>query len=357
MKVALVYDRVNKWGGAERVLLSLHKLFPDAPIFTSVYDKHHASWADVFDVKTSFLQKLQFARRSHEAFALFMPVAFESFSFKEYDVVISVTSEAAKGIITGPNTIHICYCLTPTRYLWSGYSTYFKNPMLKQLSRPAISYLRAWDKSAAKRPDKMIAISQEVKDRIATFYERDAPIIYPPVSLGAKKVVTAPKKKKKDEYFLVVSRLVPYKRIDLAIEACNKLKYPLKIIGTGSEEKKLKQLAGPTIEFLGNLSDAQMSEYYANAKGLIFPGVEDFGITVVEAQRFGIPVIAFHAGGAKETIVSGKTGMFFEKQTVDNLAKTLKLFSTFRYTREDCIIQADKFTEKIFLQKFSTILT
>jgi glycosyltransferase involved in cell wall biosynthesis len=356
MKVALVYDRVNKWGGAERVLLSLHKLFPDAPIFTSVYDPQNASWADSFDVKPSFLQKMKIARRSHEAFALFMPIAFESFSFKTYDVVISVTSEAAKGIITTPGTLHVCYCLTPTRYLWSGYNTYFTNPVLKQLSKPAVSYLRNWDKAAAKRPDKMIAISQEVKDRIATFYQRDAPIIYPPVSLG-KKISTKAKIKGKGDYFLIVSRLVGYKRIDLAIEACNKLKYKLKIVGVGSEEKRLKQIAGPTVEFLGNISDAQLSAIYEDAKGLIFPGVEDFGITVVEAQRFGKPVLAFFAGGAKETILSGKTGMFFEKQTVEDLAKSLKMFNTFQYTSEDCIKQADKFTEKIFLQKFSTIIT
>lgn len=357
MKVALVYDRINKWGGAERVLLSLHKLFPDAPIFTSVYDPENASWADPFEIKPSFLQKMKIARRTHEAFALFMPVAFESFSFKGYDVVISVTSEAAKGIITPPETLHVCYCLTPTRYLWSGYETYFKNPALKHLSKPAVSYLRNWDKAAAKRPDKMIAISEEVKDRIATYYKRDASIIYPPVSLGKSgKGKEEGKKKSKEEYFLVVSRLVPYKRVDLAIRACNKLKYPLKIVGTGSEEKRLKQIAGPTIEFLGNVPDAELATYYEHAKGLIFPGVEDFGITVVEAQRFGKPVLAFYAGGAKETLISGKTGMFFEKQTVDDLAKSLKMFNTFRYTSEDCINQAEKFTEKIFLQKFSTIL-
>lgn len=356
MKVALVYDRVNKWGGAERVLLSLHKLFPDAPIFTSVYNKNSAKWADEFDVHPSFLQKFPYARHSHETFALFMPVAFESFSFDEYDVVISVTSEAAKGIITSPKTLHICYCLTPTRYLWSGYSTYFKNPVLKHLSRPAISYLRAWDKHAAKRPDKIISISKEVQKRVLDFYHRDSEIIYPPVSLMVKK-----RKKgvlpKKDQYFLIVSRLVSYKRIDLAIKACNLLKVKLKIIGTGSEEKKLKQLAGPTVEFLGAQSDAVLADYYTNALGLIFPGIEDFGITVLEAQKFGVPVLAYNAGGAKETIIDGKTGMFFHEQTVPELAKKLKLFMKIRYNSEDCIKQAEKFTEKTFLQKFSTMIT
>jgi glycosyltransferase involved in cell wall biosynthesis len=218
-----------------------------------------------------------------------------------------------------------------------------------------VKYLRNWDKTAAKRPDKIVAISQEVKDRIATYYQRDAPIIYPPVSLG-KKVSSNGKKIKQGDYFLIVSRLVGYKRIDLAIHACNKLRYKLKIIGVGSEEKRLKQIAGPTIEFLGNISDQELTSQYENSKGLIFPGVEDFGITVVEAQRFGKPVLAFYAGGAKETILSGKTGMFFEKQTVEDLAKSLKMFNTFRYTSEECINQAEKFTEKIFLKKFSTII-
>src|SRR3989338_8390229 len=190
MKVALVYDRVNKWGGAERVLLALHELFPDAPLYTSVYDRKKASWADVFDpsagsgqgIKTSFLQKIPFSTR-HELFAALMPLAFESFSFDEYDLVISVTSEAAKGIITKPKTMHICYCLTPTRYLWSGYNDYFKNPYFRFISKPLVSYLRFWDKIAAQRPDAYIAISKEVQGRIKKYYGRESTVIYPSVTL------------------------------------------------------------------------------------------------------------------------------------------------------------------------------
>src|SRR3990172_1252396 len=163
-KVAIVYDRVNKWGGAERVLLTLHEMFPDAPLYTSVYDEKNASWAKVFsNIYTSFLQKIPFAKGNHEFLAPLMPLAFESFNFNDYDLVISVTSEAAKGIITKSGTTHICYCLTPTRYLWSGYEEYFKNPILKFISKPFVSYLRMWDKIAANRPDKIIAISTEVK--------------------------------------------------------------------------------------------------------------------------------------------------------------------------------------------------
>lgn len=184
MKVAIVYDRVNKWGGAERVLLTLHKMFPKAPLYTSVYDAKNAKWAKVFPkIYTSFLQKIPFAKSNHELLAPFMPFVFSRFNFDNYDLVISVTSEAAKGIITRPETLHVCYCLTPTRYLWSHYSLYFKNPFLKFLSKPVINYLRKLDKVSAQRPDIMIAISTEVQKRIKKYYDRDSEIIFPPCTI------------------------------------------------------------------------------------------------------------------------------------------------------------------------------
>src|SRR3989344_2621203 len=246
MKVALVYDRVNKWGGAERVLLALHKIFPDAPLYTSVYDNDKAPWAKVFKIKTSFLQNFPFASQNHEFYAPLMPLVFESFGFDEYDLVISVTSEAAKGVLTKPKTKHVCLCLTPTRYLWSGYNNYFIDPIFKLISKPFVWYLRWWDRVAAKRPDIYIAISQEVRSRIKRYYQRESVVVYPPVELSNKAKRTkhiTPNTK----YFLVVSRLVPYKRIDVAIDACNALSYPLVIVGEGSEKKRLKELAGSTI--------------------------------------------------------------------------------------------------------------
>ena len=184
LKIAVVYDRVNKWGGAERVLLTLHEMFPDAPLYTSVYDERSAPWAKVFPkVYTSFLQKIPFAKSNHEYLGWLMPMVFEQFDFGEYDLVISVTSEAAKGIITRPGTMHICYLLTPTRYLWSGYEGYFKNPFLRFFSKPVINYLRAWDKIAAMRPDKIIAISTEVRRRIKKYYGRDSEIVFPPCKI------------------------------------------------------------------------------------------------------------------------------------------------------------------------------
>src|SRR5258708_4834311 len=238
MRVAIVYDRVNKWGGAERVLLSLHEIFPEAPLYTSVYSKEKAKWVAVFPfVKTSFLQKIPLAKNHHEFLSPLMPFAFESFDFSEYDLVISVTSEFAKGIITQSQTKHICYCLTPTRYLWSGYEEYFGNTLSRKSANFLINYLRRYDVVAAQRPDLMIAISTEVQDRIKKYYGRDSKIIFPPVDIFQIS------KKTLNEYYLVVSRLVKYKKVDLAIRAFNELGLPLIIVGAGSEEKKLKRLA------------------------------------------------------------------------------------------------------------------
>lgn len=363
MKVALVYDRINKWGGAERVLLALRQLFPEAPLFTSVYDNKKAAFAKDFRITTSFLQKFPYAKSFHEYYPLLMPIAFENFSFDEYDLVISVTSEAAKGIITKPSTLHISYCLTPTRYLWSGYNDYFVNPIFKAVTKPFVSYLQTWDRVASNRPDEIIAISKEVQSRINTYYGRDSEVIYPPVSLGFSKLASSVQLEnqklnaiqldaKRLEYYLVVSRLVPYKRIDLAIEACNELGLSLKIIGTGTEEKKLNRLAGKTVEFLGNLTDEELIRYYKGCKALIFPGSEDFGISIVEAQSFGKPVIAYKKGGALETVVEGKTGEFFTPQTTKALIAVLQEFNTKNYKEKDCIINAEKFGFDKFKKRF-----
>lgn len=356
MKVALVYDRVNKFGGAERVLLALHEIFPNAPLYTSVYHPEKASWAKAFDVHTSFLQKIPFARRRHDLFAPLMPFVFESFHFDTYDLVISVTSEAAKGIKVTGKTKHVSISLTPTRYLWSGYHEYFKNRWLKFFSYPAVWYLRRWDRKAANRPLAHIAISQEVQRRIATYYGKKAAVIYPPMMLAGKRKKTTQK-----GYFLVVSRLVPYKRIDIAIEVCNRLKLPLKIIGTGSEEDKLRKIAGPTVELLGNLTDQEVVEYYNGCCAFIFPGCEDLGLTILEAQYFGKPVIAFKAGGALETIIEGRTGEFFYPQKASALKKKLQMLieskkinihkaDQIRY-KAACIRQANRFGKAQFRKK------
>lgn len=347
MKVALVYDRINKWGGAERVLLAFHRLFPNAPLYTSVYDKKKTPWADVFDVRTSFLQKFPFAMH-HELYALLMPLVFESFNFDEFDLVISVTSEAAKGIITKPQTKHICYCLTPTRYLWSGHKEYFKNPLLRFISKPIVLYLKFWDKIAAIRPDAYIAISKEVKRRIGRYYGKQSSVIYPPIWIPVESVPAAPQ----SPYYLIVSRLVPYKKIDLAIKAFNKLKLPLKIVGIGSQMNKLKAMAGPTIQFLGYLTDKELVRYYSECHALVFPGLEDFGLTILEAQGFGKPVIAFAAGGGRETIIEGKTGVFFNKSRVESLIAAINKLNNLSINSEDCTNQAKKFGFEQFRNNF-----
>lgn len=343
MKVALVYDRVNKWGGAERVLLDLKRIFPDAVLFTSVYNSKKAPWAKKFRVISSFLQKIPFANTNHEFLAPLMPLAFESFSFDEYDLVISVTSESAKGIITKPETKHICYCLTPTRYLWSGYDEYFKNPLLRVVSLPFVSYLRKWDKIAASRPDHFIAISTEVKKRIKKYYNLDSTVIFPPLFDLPKNV-----KSEKGDYFLVVSRLVSYKRVDLAIKACQELGVSLKIVGSGSEENSLKNMAKGNIEFLGDLTDETLSSYYKNCRALIFPALEDFGLVIAEAQSFGKPVIAYRGGGALDIIVEGQTGEFFDKQDVESLKRVLDKFDEGRYNSELCVKNSQRFSFERF---------
>lgn len=350
MKVALVYDRINKWGGAERVLLALHELFPDAPLFTSVYNKEKAPWAKVFDIHTSFLQNFPNASSSHELYASLMPLAFESFSFDEFDVVISVTSEAAKGIITKPHTLHICYCLTPTRYLWVKHDEYFSNKFFKFISFPAVSYLRNWDKIASQRPDMYIAISKEVQNRIKKYYGRKSEVIYPPLTLASGELASSVSRRL--PYFLLVSRLVHYKRIDLAIEAFNKLELPLKIIGVGSDEKKLRSLANSNVEFLNNLTDEDLVGYYEDCKALIFTGEEDFGLVMVEAQSFGKPVIAYQGGGALEIIEDGKTGLFFYPQTSKALIGALKKFQNAQFDLKNCIKRAELFQEKQFKKLF-----
>jgi glycosyltransferase involved in cell wall biosynthesis len=354
MKVALVYDRVNKWGGAERVLLALHEMFPDAPLYTSVYDEKNASWAKVFPkIYTSFLQRVPCAKSNHESFGWLMPFIFESFNFDKYDLVISVTSEAAKGIITKPKTKHICYMLTPTRYLWSHYDLYFKKWLLRFISKPIVKHLRNWEKLAAQRPDQIIAISSEVKDRIKKYYDRDSEVIFPPV----KNLNTNNEFPENRKNYLVISRLVPYKKVDLAIKAFNKLKLPLIVIGSGSQEAGLKLIAGRNIKFAGQISERELIKYYKNAKALVMPQEEDFGIISSEAQFFGVPVIAFKKGGALDTVIEGKTGIFFLKQEVDSIVSAVAQFNQRPvFDRPSLVENANRFSEKVFTQRFGQLI-
>lgn len=345
MKVALCYDRVNKFGGAERVLLTLHEIFPKAPLFTSVYDKEKAKWAEFFpEIRTSFLQKIPFLRNNHEFIPFLMPLAFSRFNFDEYELVISVTSEFAKNI--NVRNKHICYCLTPTRYLWSHNKDYLKNKYLKFLSWPIVIFLRKIDFQAAQKPDEIIAISTEVRNRIKKYYNRNSQIIFPPVDINIEDF-----KFKIKNYFLIVSRLVCYKKVDLAIKAFNRLELPLIIIGTGREEKKLKKLAKKNIYFKGFVKEKDLYKYYKNAKALIYPQEEDFGITAVEAQMFGIPVIAYKKGGAIDTITT-KSGIFFYRQDEKSLINAIKQLEKKKFNKLEIKKSAKRFSNKVFKKEF-----
>lgn len=355
MKVAIVYDRVNKWGGAERVLLALHKIFPKAPLYTSVYDPKGAPWAKVFPkIIPSFLQRISFAKRNHEFFAFFMPFVFSRFDFGNFDLVISVTSEAAKGIKTSDKTKHICYCLTPTRYLWSGYNEYFKREYFRGITRPVVNILRKIDKRIAQNPDQMIAISTEVQKRIKKYYGRDSKIIFPPVEINHQPLIINHQSR---NYYLLVSRLdYGYKKVDLAIKAFNKLGYPLVIVGTGREEKKLKKMAGKNIEFAGRVDEPTLMKYYREAKALIMPQEEDFGIVAVEAQSHGTPVIAFKKGGAIDTVISGKTGIFFSQQKMTSLIKVVKAFEKMKFKSQNLIRNSESFSFENFRKGILALL-
>ncbi|MEW6685353.1 MAG: glycosyltransferase [Candidatus Edwardsbacteria bacterium] len=328
-KVAIVHDYLNQYGGAERVLEILHSLFPEAPVYTLLYSPEHLSkHFNDWNIRTSFMQRLPLIEKHYEKYLLLYPTAVEQFDFQGYELIISFSSSWAKGVITTPNTLHISYCTTPMRFVWDWYqppmqSSY--NPLRHTALSFFLNYLRRWDVTAANRVDYFLAISETVKKRIEKYYRRKAEVIYPPVD----SIFFRPNNEKsigEGDYFLVVSRLKPYKRIDIAVEAFNRLELPLLIVGDGPEKRNLESMAKRNIKFLGRVSDGILLKYYQNCKALIFPTLEDFGLTSLEAQACGRPVIAFKDGGALETVIEGKTGVFFYPQTKEALIETVKNF-------------------------------
>lgn len=319
MNVALAHDHLFQIGGAEQVLRAIHSLYPHAPLYTLICSPDARNFFKNADIHTSVLQKLPGGVSYFKYYLQFMPVAWEQFDFSEYDVVISSSSAFVKGLITGTKTLHISYCHTPTRYLWSDRVEYVESLRMPRLAKAyllqALTKLRAWDEHASARVDYYIANSQFVANRIKKYYRRESTIIYPPVPVQSFTVA-----ENIGEYYLVVSRLRPYKRVDLAIEAFNRLRLPLRIIGSGEEYGYLKRMAKSNISFLGEVTDEERNKQLSHCRALIHPQEEDFGISVIEAMASGRPVIAFRAGGAMETIVDGKTGVFFEDQTWESLA-------------------------------------
>lgn len=324
LKVAIVHDWLVSYAGADRVVDCMHHVFPDAPIYTLVYDKEKMpTWFRDYDIRTTWIQKLPFATKLYKKLLPLMPGAFEALDLSEYDLVLSSSSSCSKGVITRPDAVHICYCHTPIRYVWDFYYTYRANanPLVRAVMPSQMHKLRQWDKCAADRVDYFIANSRYIAQRIKKYYRRDSDVIYPCVHINQRPFV------EKEDFYLVVGRFTWYKRIDLAVAACTKLGRRLVVIGTGDEESRLKAMAGPTVEFKGGgLSDEEVRGYYLRAKAFLFPGEEDFGITPVEAQSAGTPVLAFGRGGACETVEDGRTGLLFHAQTVESLAECIEKF-------------------------------
>lgn len=355
MKVALVYDRVNKFGGAERILLTLHEIFPEAPLYTSVYDHIRAPWAKEFQVYTSFIQKFPLPKNAHEYYPFFMGLAFESFCFDEFDLVISITHEFAKAIITKPQTLHLCYCLNPVGYLWDNNGDYFSQSSwwFRNATKPVVKYLRWYDRIIAQRPDIYLAISKTVQARIKKHYKRECQVIYPPVDITANPDLVS-KVQNKGDYYLIVSRLVSQKRLDIAIEAFNQLGLPLKVIGVGRMFGSLKAISKSNIEFLGYLTDEQVAQYYKSCRAVVIPGEEDFNLVAVEAQSFGKPVIAYGKGGVTETVIEGKTGCFFREKNANSLIEAINNFNKQlrSFKAEDCYENARRFSKERFKREF-----
>lgn len=351
MRVALVHDYLVQYGGAERVLECFAELYPRAPIYTLIYDK--SAMHGVFvgkKIRTSFIQKLPFARKRHRAFPQFMPMAIEQFDFSGYDVVLSDSSSYAKGAITGPDTLHICYIHTPMRYAWDDcqkYTSDFSFPgIIKKFIPLAMNYIRIWDRAGAERADKLIANSNFVAKRIQKYYKRESVVIHPPVNIDNFRV-----DRERENYFLIVGRLLAYKKVDIAIQAFNKLGYELKIIGRGPELKRLKKMAGPSIEFLGRVSEDKLPEYYAKCRAFIFPQEEDFGIVAIEAMASGRPVIAYRGGDIVEHLEEGKTGVFFDRQEPEDIVRAIEKFRDSDYDPGYIRSKSLGFDRKIFKSK------
>lgn len=348
LKVAIVHDWLVSYAGADRVVDCMHHVFPDAPIYTLVYDKDKMpAWFRDYDIRTTWIQKLPFATKLYKKLLPLMPGAFEALDLSEYDLVLSSSSSCSKGVITRPDAVHICYCHTPIRYVWDFYYTYRANanPLVRAVMPGQMHKLRQWDKCAADRVDYFIANSRYIAQRIKKYYRRDSDVIYPCVHINQSPFV------EKEDFYLVVGRFTWYKRIDLAVAACTKLSRRLVVIGSGDEESRLRAIAGPTVEFKGGgLSDEEVRDYYLRAKAFLFPGEEDFGITPVEAQSAGTPVLAYGRGGACETVEDGRTGLLFHAQTVDSLAECIEKFEAegVACTKEEIRAHSLRFSEERF---------
>jgi len=365
MKVALIHDHLAQDGGAEKVLRVIAEMFPEAPIYTLLYEpKQVVKYFKDRRIETSIIQKLPGGIKHYQWYLYFMPMAVEFFDLHEYDLVISDTSSFAKGVITSPHTLHISYCHTPTRYLWSDTHQYINelkyNKWVKKIISLILNRLRLWDRAAADRVDLFIANSQTVKKRIQKYYRRDSVVIYPPVEVDQFVITDLSKQAEVDRYFLIGCRLAPYKRVDIVVEAFKQLgsAYKLKIFGDGVDLKRLRKLAaGATnIEFLGRVSETEKIGLYSNAQAFINPQEEDFGITVVESMASGRPVIAYRRGGVLETIIEGKTGVFFNEQTPAAIVAAIKEYAGINFDSTVIRAQALQFSTENFKKQLTEFI-
>lgn len=356
MKVALVHDYLSQDGGAERVLKALHEIWPEAPIFVLFHDSNKINYLDQEKIRTSFLNKMPFINQIFQWYLPLMPLATERHQLQGYDLVISSSSGFAKGVITSPNTLHIAYCHTPPRFLWGDGNNYLsdlKNNRLVKIFLPILTHrLRLWDHLSTQRVDSFIANSNTVKRRISKYYRRDSQVIFPPVDTHRFQISTKP-----GQYYVTGGRLVPYKRIDLVIKVFNRLGWPLKIFGVGSEYPYLKKIARSNIEFYGKISEDEKAKLLNEAIAFIHPQKEDFGITPLEAMAAGKPVIAYSQGGATETIIPNETGVFFEKQTWESLLNALLNFNPHNFDSAKIRAHAQNFSTDRFKSEMKNFVT
>jgi len=344
MKLALVHDWLNGMRGGEKALEVLCDIFPDADLYTLFYEPDRVSEKiRRMNPRASVLQRFPRPRRYYRHYLPLYPWAIRRFDMSPYDVVISSSHCAAKGVRLDKRQVHICYCFTPMRYVWDQFDAYFGGPNRRRLSSLAMrlfrGYLRTWDVATAQRVNRFIAISSAVARRIARYYGREAAVVYPPVDTDRFRPLTD----EQGDYFLIVAALVPYKRIDLAVETLGRMGRPLWIVGEGPERRHLEHKAGSSVRFLGWVSDEQLVQLYNGCRALIFPGEEDFGITAVEAQACGRPVIALRRGGLLETVLDGRTGLFFGEPTIQSLSEAIARFDQTVFNRAAIRAHAEQF--------------
>lgn len=360
MRTAIIADWLPTFGGAEHVVAALHREFPDAPVFTTVARPERLSALRHAQMHTTGLQKFFRIIGTHTVLLPWMPRAMEAMDLRKFDVILSSSHAVGKGIIPPSTAVHISYCHTPIRYAWEMEESYLKDfripSFLKKPIRRRLMQIRRWDMTTARRVDVFIANSTTTQERIKRLYGRESIVVHPPVE---KKFLESPLDQRVPgdrHYFLALGRLVPYKRFDLLVETCNRLKLPLKIAGVGRDFHRLKAMAGPTVELLGFVADDELSKLYAGARAFFFPQIEDAGVAALEAQASGTPVIALGQGGALDTVVEGKTGIFFPEQSVESIAKAIDQFAAVDWNPKSIREHAEQFSEERFRQKIRKVV-